>query len=92
MICAPEPAPPRRAVGSRRWLPVPLTHGAGSVLGFRVGNLAYCTDVSAIPEASFGLLEGLEVLVLGALSSQPVSAEELREIRTMLDEFERRQG
>jgi predicted transcriptional regulator len=31
-------------------------------------------------------------LVLGALSSQPVSAEELQEIRTMLDEFERRQG
>jgi phosphoribosyl 1,2-cyclic phosphate phosphodiesterase len=57
-------------IGSRRWLPVPLTHGAGSVLGFRVGNLAYCTDVSAIPEASFGLLEGLEVLVLGALSPQ----------------------
>ena len=30
-------------------------------------------------------------LVLGALSSQPVSAEELREIRALLDEFEKKQ-
>ena len=37
------------------------------VLGFRVGNLAYCTDVSEIPEPSFDLLRGLDVLVLDAL-------------------------
>ena len=41
-----------------------------SVLGFRVGNLAYCTDVSEIPEESFGLLEGLDVLVLDALQRE----------------------
>jgi hypothetical protein len=37
------------------------------VLGFRVGNLAYCTDVSFIPEPSFELLKNLDVLVLDAL-------------------------
>ena len=50
-----------------RWTPIPLMHGQMPVLGFRVGNLAYCTDVSFIPEESFALLRGLDVLVLDAL-------------------------
>ena len=50
-----------------QWVPVPLLHGDLPVLGFRVGNLAYCTDVSFIPESSFELLDGLDVLVLDAL-------------------------
>ncbi len=54
-------------VAGRMWTPIPLVHGAMPVLGFRVGNVAYCTDVSRIPEASYALLEGLEVLVLDAL-------------------------
>ena len=54
-------------IGGVRWTPIPLLHGQMPVLGFRVGNLAYCTDVSAIPEPSFALLEGLDVLVLDAL-------------------------
>ena len=49
------------------WTPVPLIHGQMPVLGFRIGNLAYCTDVSEIPESSFSLLEGLDILVLDAL-------------------------
>lgn len=52
------------------WTPVPLLHGRMPVLGFRVGNLAYCTDVSEIPESSFALLEGLDVLVLDALQHE----------------------
>ena len=44
-----------------------LLHGDLPVLGFRVGRVAYCTDVSHIPEASFPLLTGLDVLVLDAL-------------------------
>ncbi len=47
--------------------PVRLLHGNFDVLGFRVGNVAYCTDVSAIPDESWSRLEGLDVLVLGAL-------------------------
>ena len=49
------------------WTPIRLFHGEMPVLGFRVGNLAYCTDVSRIPDESFALLEGLDVLVLDAL-------------------------
>jgi phosphoribosyl 1,2-cyclic phosphate phosphodiesterase len=50
-----------------RILPIRLDHGASPVLGFRVGGLAYCTDVSRIPDDSRPFLEGLDVLVLDAL-------------------------
>jgi phosphoribosyl 1,2-cyclic phosphate phosphodiesterase len=54
-------------IGPMRWTPIPLMHGDMPILGFRVGRLAYCTDVSAIPESSFTLLQGLDILVLDAL-------------------------
>ncbi len=47
--------------------PIPLVHGPGESLGYRVGNLAYVVDCSAISESSRGLLEGLDVLVIDAL-------------------------
>lgn len=54
-----------------RVLPIRLEHGPSLVLGFRVGSLAYCTDVSRIPEVSQELLRGLDVLVLDALRYEP---------------------
>jgi phosphoribosyl 1,2-cyclic phosphate phosphodiesterase len=52
------------------WTPIPLLHGDVPVLGFRVGNMAYCTDVSQMPEESFAKLQGLDVLVLDGLQWQ----------------------
>lgn len=52
-------------------LPVPVLHGSLPILGYRIGGLAYLTDVSRIPEASYALLEGLELLVLNALRERP---------------------
>jgi phosphoribosyl 1,2-cyclic phosphate phosphodiesterase len=54
-----------------RVTPIRLEHGSLGVLGFRVGNVAYCTDVSGIPEASWSRLADLDVLVLGALRHKP---------------------
>jgi phosphoribosyl 1,2-cyclic phosphate phosphodiesterase len=51
--------------------PVPLFHGSRPILGFRVGNFAYLTDCNRIPDESWPLLEGLEVLVLDALRHRP---------------------
>jgi phosphoribosyl 1,2-cyclic phosphate phosphodiesterase len=52
--------------------PVRLLHGPRfEVLGFRIGNVAYCTDVSRIPEESMSRLAGLDVLVLDALRRRP---------------------
>jgi phosphoribosyl 1,2-cyclic phosphate phosphodiesterase len=52
-------------------LPIRLWHGRLPVLGFRIGDVAYCTDVSAIPDESWPLLEGLELLILDALREEP---------------------
>jgi phosphoribosyl 1,2-cyclic phosphate phosphodiesterase len=54
-----------------RIVPIPLIHAGSEVLGFRLGDVAYCTDVSAIPRESWPLLEGLRVLVLDALRYKP---------------------
>lgn len=58
-------------IGGRRITPIPLFHGTLPVLGFRVGKFAYCTDVNRIPDESFALLQGLDVLILDALRKRP---------------------
>ena len=55
----------------RRIVPVPLFHGSMPILGFRIGRLAYLTDVSRIPESSYSMLQGLDLLVLNALRDRP---------------------
>ena len=58
---------PFEVLGSRV-TPIPLKHGPRfDVLGFRIGKVAYCTDVKTIPEASWPLLENLDTLILDAL-------------------------
>ena len=52
-------------------VPVPVWHGGARILGWRIGGLAYLTDVSAIPESSFARLGGVEVLVLDGLRPEP---------------------
>lgn len=47
--------------------PVPLKHGKLNILGYRIGNFAYLTDCSDIPETSYTQLHGLDVLVLDGL-------------------------
>ncbi len=54
-----------------RVAPIRLVHGRFSVLGFRFGNIAYCTDTNSIPDESWPLLDNLDVLVLDALRLKP---------------------
>ena len=51
--------------------PIRLLHGRMPVLGFRFGNVAFCTDVSRIPDDSWEKLSGLDVLILDTLREQP---------------------
>ncbi|MBN2493408.1 MAG: MBL fold metallo-hydrolase [Deltaproteobacteria bacterium] len=51
--------------------PVPLMHGDQPVFGYRIGGFAYLTDVSEIPDLSWSLLGGLDLLVLDALRQDP---------------------
>ncbi len=66
-----EPLGDSVTVHGVNFISVPVVHGAMSILGFRVGGLAYLTDVSEIPEASFKLLEGLDHVILSALRHKP---------------------
>ncbi len=52
-------------------VPIPLQHAQFNVLGFRFDDIAYCTDVSGIPDASWPLLRGVRILVLDALRIKP---------------------
>jgi phosphoribosyl 1,2-cyclic phosphate phosphodiesterase len=55
------------SVLGQRVVPIPLLHAEYDVFGFRIDDVAYCTDVSRIPPESWPLLEGLRILVLDAL-------------------------
>jgi len=47
--------------------PLPQIHGDIISLGFRIGELAYCPDISDFPDATAERLRGLETLVIDAL-------------------------
>lgn len=57
--------------GALSFQPLPQVHGDIISLGFRVGGLAYCPDVSAFPEATAARLGGLDLLVIDALQYRP---------------------
>jgi phosphoribosyl 1,2-cyclic phosphate phosphodiesterase len=52
-------------------LPLTVLHGKLEILGFRIGNFAYLTDCSGIPERTKAALAGLEVLFLSGLRARP---------------------
>lgn len=66
-----EPLGERTCAFGVEFIRVPVLHGDQEIAGFRFGRAAYLTDVSAIPEASFELLEGVECMILSALRHKP---------------------
>ncbi|MES2500525.1 MAG: MBL fold metallo-hydrolase [Pseudomonadota bacterium] len=48
-------------------IPIAILHGKSHIFGYRIGNLAYLTDVSEIPESSLKLLKGLDILLIDCL-------------------------
>lgn len=52
-------------------VPIPVTHGDWTILGFRIANFAYITDTNGIPAESMKLLEGVEILALDGLRPAP---------------------
>lgn len=51
--------------------PFALQHSTIQIKGFRIGDLAYCTDVSGFPDKTMAHLSNLEVLIIGALQYEP---------------------
>ena len=54
-------------VRSTEVIPIRGMHYKLPVLGFRFGNIAYCTDMNNIPEEEFGKLQGLEHFVINCV-------------------------
>ncbi|MDH6357393.1 MBL fold metallo-hydrolase [Parabacteroides sp. PF5-9] len=48
-------------------IPIRLMHGRLPILGFRIGHMAYLSDLTSIPEEEFEKLQNLDVLVIEAL-------------------------
>jgi phosphoribosyl 1,2-cyclic phosphate phosphodiesterase len=57
-------------IHGREWQPFELPHGRFTVLGFRIGNFAYCTDCSDIPPAAREGLRGLDTLLIDGLRAR----------------------
>src|SRR5690606_38502044 len=53
------------------FLPLPQIHGDIMSLGFRIHDLAYCSDVSDYPHDTVARLENLDLLVIDALQYRP---------------------
>lgn len=51
--------------------PLRLWHGRLPVLGFRIGDVAFCTDCSRIDEQAWPHLKGLDTLIIDALRHAP---------------------
>jgi phosphoribosyl 1,2-cyclic phosphate phosphodiesterase len=54
-----------------RIIPIEIDHANWIIFGYRIGNMAYLTDCSGIPEASMKKLKGLDLLIIGALRYNP---------------------
>jgi len=48
-------------------IPIRLMHGQLPILGFRINNIAYLTDLKTIPEEEYAKLKNLDILVINAL-------------------------
>lgn len=51
--------------------PLPVTHGKVNVVGYRLNDISYITDVKEVPQETRELIKGSELLVLGGLRWAP---------------------
>ncbi len=54
-------------IGDVEVVPITVMHGKLPILGFRIGKLAYITDMKTIADTELPYLEGVETLVVNAL-------------------------
>ncbi len=52
-------------------MPFRVMHGKLPILGYRIGNMAWITDMTTMPEESYAQLGGLDLLVMNALRIEP---------------------
>ena len=52
-------------------IPIRVVHGRLPMLGYRIGNMAYITDMLTMPGDSYEKLKDLDLLILNALRIEP---------------------
>ena len=55
-------------------IPIRLMHGRLPIVGYRIGRMAYLTDLKVIPESEFSKLEGLDEALTYIERIQPKEA------------------
>ena len=58
-------------IGGMEWMPILAMHGTWPVLGYRIGDVVYLTDVSAMTAVEMDKIRGAQILVVNALRHQP---------------------
>jgi phosphoribosyl 1,2-cyclic phosphate phosphodiesterase len=53
--------------GAVEVIPIRVMHGCLPILGFRIGGMAYLTDLKTLPESEYDKLGNLQVLIVDAL-------------------------
>lgn len=72
-------------IGNTEITPIRVMHYKLPILGFRIGDFAYLTDVKWIPETEFEKLRSLDTLVVSALRKQAhISHQNLEEAVEMV--------
>ena len=61
----------RKLFGDLEVTPLPCNHGKLKILGFRINDLCYLTDVKEIPDSTKELIKGAKVIVLSGLRWEP---------------------
>lgn len=59
--------------------PIRVMHGRLPIAGFRIGDLAYMTDLSALPDSEWPKLQGVRTLVVSALRPEPHNTHQMLE-------------
>lgn len=72
-----EPGRPFEALPGIEVLPLPMRHGRGTSMTYRIGNTAWATDLKEAPDSSVDRLQGLELLALDMLREEPPHATHL---------------
>lgn len=75
-------------IGEREVIPIRLLHYKLPILGFRIGNFAYLTDVKSISDTEYEKLRKLDTLVISSLrKTQHISHLSLAESLQIIDEI-----
>lgn len=62
-----EPGKEFQVNGSIKVLPLRVMHGKMPIVGFKVGNMAYLTDVKTLPQETIAAIQGIDYLILDGL-------------------------